>query len=49
MTREWIGSNLPRSDAYAKVAGKSRYIHDLKFPGMLYGRLLTRLRPQAGT
>ena len=39
MTREWIGSNLPRSDAYAKVAGKSRYIHDLKLPGMLYGRI----------
>ncbi|MCF8108080.1 MAG: xanthine dehydrogenase family protein molybdopterin-binding subunit [Desulfohalobiaceae bacterium] len=39
MSTDWIGSDRPRSDAFAKAAGKSLYIHDLKLPGMLYGKI----------
>ncbi|HEX6558424.1 MAG TPA: molybdopterin cofactor-binding domain-containing protein, partial [Longimicrobiales bacterium] len=33
-----IGSNIPRKDGADKVAGRARYVDDVRFPGMLYGR-----------
>ncbi|MCF8040107.1 MAG: xanthine dehydrogenase family protein molybdopterin-binding subunit [Desulfohalobiaceae bacterium] len=47
MTNHWIGSSLPRPDVYDKVSGRSRYIHDLKLPGMLYGKIKFSSRPHA--
>src|SRR5512140_2832862 len=35
-----IGSSLPRVDGRAKVSGSARYIDDLSFPGLLYGKTL---------
>jgi xanthine dehydrogenase molybdenum-binding subunit len=35
----YIGKDLPRPDAPDKAAGKAVYIHDLKRPGMLYGKI----------
>ena len=35
-----IGYSLPRTDGLDKVTGRARYTADLKFPGMLYGKLL---------
>ena len=33
-----IGTNVPRKDGPDKVAGRARYVDDLQFPDMLYGR-----------
>ncbi len=35
-----IGKRIPKLDAADKATGRSRYIQDLKLPGMLYGRIL---------
>ncbi len=35
----FVGSNTPRPDAPDKAAGRALYIHDLKRPGMLYGKI----------
>jgi CO/xanthine dehydrogenase Mo-binding subunit len=35
-----IGRSLPRLDVPDKVAGRPRFIHDLRPPGMLFGRVL---------
>ncbi len=35
----FVGSDYPRPDAPDKVAGRALYIHDLKRPGMLYGKI----------
>ena len=35
-----IGKRIPKMDAEEKVTGRSVYIHDLKFPGMLHGKIL---------
>ena len=35
-----IGKKVPRVDANEKVLGKIKYTSDLKFPGMLYGKVL---------
>ena len=46
-----IGTNLPRVDIPAKVTGGAAYVHDMRLPGMLHGRVVrgpsegTRLRP----
>jgi CO/xanthine dehydrogenase Mo-binding subunit len=32
-----IGRSVPRTEARAKVTGRSRYVDDLTLPGMLYG------------
>lgn len=34
-----IGKDIPRPDGPDKAAGKALYIHDLKRPGMLYGKI----------
>ncbi|MCT7374213.1 xanthine dehydrogenase family protein molybdopterin-binding subunit [Chelativorans salis] len=43
-TRRHTGNSLARVDIPDKVFGRPRYIHDLKLPQMLHGRVL---RPQA--
>ena len=35
----FIGKNRPRPDGPDKAAGKALYIHDLKRPGMLFGKI----------
>ena len=38
--RGLVGQSIPRLDIPGKVFGTRRYIHDLRFPGQLYGRVL---------
>lgn len=35
-----IGKSVPRIESRVKVTGEARYVADLKFPGMLYGKIL---------
>jgi xanthine dehydrogenase molybdenum-binding subunit len=42
-----IGKRIPKADAEQKVTGKAIYIHDLKVPGMLYGKILYSPHPHA--
>jgi xanthine dehydrogenase molybdenum-binding subunit len=35
-----VGKRIPKIDAADKATGRSRYIQDIKLPGMLYGRIL---------
>lgn len=35
-----IGKRIPKIDAKAKVTGRAAYAGDLKFPGMLYGKVV---------
>ena len=40
--RTSVGRNVSRKDGAAKVTGTARYIDDLTFPGLLYGRTIRR-------
>jgi CO/xanthine dehydrogenase Mo-binding subunit len=42
-----VGKRIPKLDAEEKVTGKAIYIHDLKVPGMLYGKILYSSHPHA--
>ncbi|MGA2318117.1 MAG: molybdopterin cofactor-binding domain-containing protein [Thermodesulfobacteriota bacterium] len=42
-----VGKRIPKLDAEEKVTGKAIYIHDLKVPGMLYGKILYSSYPHA--
>jgi CO/xanthine dehydrogenase Mo-binding subunit len=33
-----VGSNVPRAEGREKVTGQARYVDDLTFPGMIFGR-----------
>jgi CO/xanthine dehydrogenase Mo-binding subunit len=35
-----VGTSLPRLDVPDKVAGRRRFLHDQRLPGMLFGRVL---------
>ena len=35
-----VGRSVPRLDLAGKVMGTRRYVHDLRFPGQLFGRVL---------
>ncbi len=35
-----VGSNAPRVDLPAKLAGRAAYVHDMVLPGMLHARML---------
>ena len=35
-----VGRNVARKDSAAKVSGAAKYIDDISFPGMLYGRTI---------
>ena len=34
-----VGHSIPRVEAQAKVTGRAEYVHNLRLPGMLYGRI----------
>ena len=40
-----VGTNVPRKDGPEKVAGRARYVDDLRFPNMLYGRTVRSTLP----
>ena len=35
-----VGQSLPRGDLAAKVSGAAVYVHDMRLPGMLHGRVV---------
>ena len=35
-----VGRSVPRKDGMAKTTGAARYVDDLSFPGMIYGRTI---------
>jgi len=43
----YIGKRLPRADALEKATGEALFLSDLKFPGMLYGKILRSPLPHA--
>src|SRR5437016_13538762 len=52
-----VGRSLPRLESWLKVTGRAEYVHNLRLPGMLYGRIfrssvaqgrITRLGVRAG-
>jgi CO/xanthine dehydrogenase Mo-binding subunit len=42
-----IGRGIPRLEARAKVTGRAEYIHNLRLPGMLYGKVFRSTMPHA--
>src|ERR1700756_6066265 len=40
-----IGRDLPRLEARAKVSGRAEYTHNLRLPGMLYGKVFRSTVP----
>jgi CO/xanthine dehydrogenase Mo-binding subunit len=46
-TRRLAGTPAPRLDIPDKVFGRPRFVHDLRLPGMLYGRVLRPSAPEA--
>lgn len=42
-----VGKRIPKLDAAEKATGQSRYIQDVKIPGMLYGKILYSRYPHA--
>ena len=42
-----VGSNVPRLELPAKIAGRPSYVHDMAIPGMLHARVLRPPRPFA--
>ena len=41
-----VGRNVPRKEGLDKVTGRARYVDDLTFPGMLYGRTVRSTVPR---
>ena len=41
-----VGTNILRKDGADKVAGRAKYIDDLSFPGMIYGRTIRSSIPR---
>jgi CO/xanthine dehydrogenase Mo-binding subunit len=35
-----IGRSVPRLESWLKVTGRAEYVHNLRLPGMLYGKIL---------
>ena len=48
MEDTYIGKSIPRFESINKVTGSAKYVHDMKFPGMLYARMLTTSHAHAG-
>ncbi|MDO9439798.1 MAG: hypothetical protein Q7T73_02815, partial [Beijerinckiaceae bacterium] len=42
-----IGRSIPRLEANDKVTGRIEYIHHLRLPGMLYGKIFRSNVPHA--
>ena len=34
-----VGRSVPRLESWLKVTGKAEYVHNLRLPGMLYGKI----------
>ena len=34
-----VGRSVPRLESWLKVSGKAEYVHNLRLPGMLYGKI----------
>ncbi|HVH76614.1 MAG TPA: xanthine dehydrogenase family protein molybdopterin-binding subunit [Stellaceae bacterium] len=45
MSARQIGRSLPRLEARAKVTGRAEYVHNLRLPGMLYGKIFRSIVP----
>lgn len=43
----WVGRRVPRIDADGKVTGSLKFMTDLSFPNMLWGRVLRAKHPHA--
>ncbi|HYM35673.1 MAG TPA: molybdopterin cofactor-binding domain-containing protein, partial [Steroidobacteraceae bacterium] len=44
---KWIGKNIPRRDIPKKFTGGAAYVHDLRLPGMIFGRVVRPPSPGA--
>ena len=44
---KWVGRSVMRVDARGKVTGEQKYMGDLKFPRLAYGRVLRSKYPHA--
>jgi CO/xanthine dehydrogenase Mo-binding subunit len=42
-----IGQSIPRLEAREKVSGRAEYVHHLRLPGMLYGKIFRSVLPHA--
>ena len=42
-----IGQSIPRLEAREKVLGQAEYVHHLRLPGMLYGKIFRSTMPHA--
>jgi CO/xanthine dehydrogenase Mo-binding subunit len=40
-----VGRSLPRLEARAKVTGRAEYVHNLRLPGMLHGKIFRSTMP----
>ncbi|MDI6600681.1 MAG: molybdopterin-dependent oxidoreductase [Thermoanaerobacteraceae bacterium] len=47
MDLKYVGKDIPRVDAYEKVTGTTKYMSDLSFDGMLWGKVLRSIHPHA--
>ena len=36
----YIGHSVPRLEAWAKLTGRAEYVHTLRLPGMLHGKIV---------
>lgn len=46
-TARYVGKDLPRQDSLYKVLGSQEYVDDMKFDGLLYGKVLRSPLPHA--
>jgi len=44
---KYIGKEIPKIDGLEKATGKIKYMSDLEFPNMLYGKILRAKFPHA--
>ncbi|MCI5644084.1 MAG: molybdopterin-dependent oxidoreductase [Peptoniphilus sp.] len=44
---KYVGKRLIRDDAYDRVRGKTKYVTDIKYDDMLYGKLVLSEKPHA--
>jgi CO/xanthine dehydrogenase Mo-binding subunit len=40
-----VGRSIPRLEARGKVTGRAEYMHDLRLPGMLHGKIVRSTVP----
>ena len=40
-----VGRDMPRLEVRAKVSGRAEYTHNLRLPGMLYGKIFRSTVP----